>query len=48
MLLLVSFAAAAEDRQWINGRWFDGNNFVVARTVYTLGGRISFRAPAMN
>ena len=44
-LLGLSCAASAADRAWINGRWFDGEKFV-ARTVYTIGGRLSTQAPS--
>lgn len=44
-LLALSCAASAADRAWINGQWFDGEKFV-ARTMYSVSGRLSTQAPA--
>lgn len=42
---LCAGPASAADRQWINGQWFDGEKFV-PRTVYTVDGRLTLKAPA--
>jgi hypothetical protein len=46
-LASTSAMATATDRQWINGRWFDGENFV-AKTVYSVAGRLTLHKPAVD